>query len=1000
MATFKARARALDMLGRQQIAGIPTAISELFKNAHDAYADHVEVDFYRSDRLFILRDDGVGMSRKDFENRWLVLGTESKTEEAHRGVGVLPADPEKDIRPLLGEKGIGRLAIAAIGPQVLVLSRPKYGGDNQKIVASFIHWGLFEAPGVDLNEIEIPIVTFSANQVPSLAEVGELVEAVRQNARRLEDRLSKDLLARIESDLDKFIVDPTEFDEILGSPSLSGSGHGTHFFIIPSDESILADVKTWNDKEDPPPLLQALIGFTNTMVDNGNGPRILAVFRDHINDDIDEDLIAPSEFFIPSDFDNADHSIIGEFDEKGDFRGIVSVYGEPHHFELPSPLRGISRVECGPFQLKVGYIPGEKKQSTLPNFDFERMNARLKRIGGLYIYRDGIRVLPYGNADFDFLEFEKRRSLSAGDYFFSYRRMFGAVLLTRTTNTGLTEKAGREGFRQNKAYRQFKLILIHFFVQAAKQFFRKDGSRSQVFNEKRAELSRIQKAAEESEREEKERRDKFEQQLERFFTADNQGGPAIEVDAILSRLRDTLNLTLQTSGELSPEQLTRYETEARRHIHDLETGLIVRKPVSLALPRKLTRQFEAYELAWNELQEEFQRARGAIDEIVSDFRSKVNKQDNTSDRAENRMHDVIRQSINLRYRTLRSASDELNKEVEALRDEFRSASKACTAAVDAVTARVLQKAMDEAPADSDATSFSERRSSYEAEISGVFETQDQILMRLTEQLRMARDIFGPSGEIVTGSAEIMAFRREELIGLREQAEMDLELSHLGKAIEVVNHEFSRSIRMVRQNLSGLKTWSDTNPVLAEIYRDLNASFEHLDAYLTLFTPLHKRLYGEPIEFDGNDIAKFLRDLFGERLEEHDITLEVTKRFREFTITGYPSTFYPVFINLVDNAVYWLTDAPLPRLIRLDGDGDAMIVSDSGPGVARQDREVIFLRGESRRPGGQGMGLYISREVLKRANYNLVLGQSADLHGATFRIEPVASQQSITDDVTE
>ncbi len=35
---FKASARALDMLGRQQIAGRPTAISELSKNAHDAYA--------------------------------------------------------------------------------------------------------------------------------------------------------------------------------------------------------------------------------------------------------------------------------------------------------------------------------------------------------------------------------------------------------------------------------------------------------------------------------------------------------------------------------------------------------------------------------------------------------------------------------------------------------------------------------------------------------------------------------------------------------------------------------------------------------------------------------------------------------------------------------------------------------------------------------------------------------------------------------------------------
>ena len=51
MALFRARARTLDMLGRQQIAGIPTAISELFKNAHDAYA------VLHGQRLLILSGD-------------------------------------------------------------------------------------------------------------------------------------------------------------------------------------------------------------------------------------------------------------------------------------------------------------------------------------------------------------------------------------------------------------------------------------------------------------------------------------------------------------------------------------------------------------------------------------------------------------------------------------------------------------------------------------------------------------------------------------------------------------------------------------------------------------------------------------------------------------------------------------------------------------------------------------------------------------------------------
>ena len=69
MATFRTRARTVDMLGRQQIAGVPNAISELFKNAHDAYADHVEIDYFMEDGLFVLRDDGIGMTREEFEQR-------------------------------------------------------------------------------------------------------------------------------------------------------------------------------------------------------------------------------------------------------------------------------------------------------------------------------------------------------------------------------------------------------------------------------------------------------------------------------------------------------------------------------------------------------------------------------------------------------------------------------------------------------------------------------------------------------------------------------------------------------------------------------------------------------------------------------------------------------------------------------------------------------------------------------------------------------------------
>lgn len=155
MARFRARARTLDMLGRQQIAGIPTAISELFKNAHDAYADRVEVDFYRSDGLFILRDDGLGMTQEDFKDRWLTLGTESKLG-ANTGLRPPPVDPRKSQRPVLGEKGIGRLAIGAIGPQVLVLTRARRGDALSDLTVALSSGASFSAPELISKRLRFP----------------------------------------------------------------------------------------------------------------------------------------------------------------------------------------------------------------------------------------------------------------------------------------------------------------------------------------------------------------------------------------------------------------------------------------------------------------------------------------------------------------------------------------------------------------------------------------------------------------------------------------------------------------------------------------------------------------------------------------------------------------------------------------------------------------------------------------------------------------------------
>ena len=120
----------------------------------------------------------------------------------------------------------------------------------------------------------------------------------------------------------------------------------------------------------------------------------------------------------------------------------------------------------------------------------------------------------------------------------------------------------------------------------------------------------------------------------------------------------------------------------------------------------------------------------------------------------------------------------------------------------------------------------------------------------------------------------------------------------------------------------------------------------------------------------------------------------TEAFSESVTRGYPSSFYPVFVNLVDNAIFWLSqrEPSVERIIELDAAQGVFRIRDSGPGVHRGDREAIFENGFTRKPGGRGMGLSISRETLRRIGYDLALADPADDQGSTFLIRPCDPEQ--------
>ena len=981
MATFKTRARTLDMLGRQQIAGIPTAISELFKNAHDAYAEHVEIDYYRSDGLFVLRDDGIGMNRDDFVARWLTIGTESKFDPSQQP----PQHPDKQPRPMLGEKGIGRLAIATIGPQLLVLTRARTNDGDSDLTAAFLNWSIFEWPGIDLEDIEVPLRSFASGSLPSAQDVAEMVEEFRASAESVGRNVEQQLLEKLAAELDRFDIDPRDIDSYLEGPSLGTNSSGTHFIIKPVSTLLADDIDG-----DPTaskvialkkatPLKKALLGFSNTMTPDSK-TLIHTSFRDHRTDELTDDLIAEDEFFTPDEFQNADHRTNGTFDEFGQFRGEISIYGETiaDHVIPWSGGRG-ARTLCGPFHIDFAAFEGESRHSTIPHEEHARLANKTEQLGGLYIYRNGIRVLPYGDTDYDWLDIEFRRTKKASYYYFSHRKMFGAVELDAKKNRHLHEKAGREGFQENRAYRQFRSILQNFFLQMAADFFRAEGVHSETFDLRKTELSREDDARKRRERQVLERKRTFEASLNSFFEKLRNDEPQEEALALTEHVAAELQNAIGISdNQLAARKILELERQAQAEIRNLEAQYRISRP-RIGLSKATFREWGVYNTEFAALQESvFKPTRNMIDELIGEKTIEAKLSLDRRIRTEAAL-DGLGQEVR---KSTGKSGQAVKVEADRVASKAREVASRSLKAVESELREVLSEFQRIDLTGMPDELFVETRNALETRVLSVTEEQGALLRSVLEQLQ-AVDV---TGEVSTAE-QLMAIEQRNLL-LEEEVEADAQLAQLGMAIEIINHEFSGTIRSVRNGLRRLKAWADVNEELSELHDSIRTSFDHLDGYLTLFTPLQRRLHRKAVEIRGSEIRDFLEELFRPRLARHDVSLKATGAFNNAKLVGFPSNFYPVFVNLVDNAIFWLSQQSpqSKRTIKLDEHGGTLLVSDNGPGVNVRDREAIFEFGFSRKPGGGGMGLHIGRETLRRIGFDLQLLEGDD--GATFGVVPV------------
>lgn len=995
MANFKTRARALDLLGRQQIAGIPTAINELIKNAHDAYADKFDIDFIRKDNLLVLRDDGLGMTKEEFESRWLTIGTESKFVNSKTALP--PKDNSKPSRPIMGEKGIGRLAIASIGKQVLIITKAKNRERNYKIVVILINWEIFELPGINLEDIVIPIKEF--DNLPNEFDINEIKQELQDSLESLLDKetISGIDFSRISATVNSLNINPKILNEqLVGDFDIEQTNSGgTFFYISPVSENLVFDIDGSKGSKDASKIEKMLIGFHNTMTPNHPEPIIDINFRDYkSNDERYVNLIDKEEFFTPEEFELADHHFKGKFDEYGQFRGDIQIYREKKYDHIVNwNDNNFNPTDCGSFEINFAYIQGNLKDSVVDLENWNIITSKADKFGGIYVYKDNIRVLPYGNSDVDYLDIEKNRTKRMSTYFFSYRRMFGAISISNLGNSKLVEKAGREGFIENKAYRQLQSILKNFFVQLAADFFDDKGKspQSEFYNEKKNERNSLYDALAKRDKLAKGKKEKFLKNLDSFFKRLSEGNFDESVNNIINSAQNQLNsvIYLKDLDEAS-QKIIDIEFDTRQKIADYKRSISVSSPKGFSISKSARIDFDTYISEFRILEETlFKNAIQEIDSFVSSYSEKLNVEISKRKRLEQAVEFISTEALKVNNKK----RAETNEAVTDVSKKIKEVTTQLMLDLDFQIRSVKDKFKSLSINDTDDFDLVEERRKMEREIEMISDRNTHVMDRIIQQFEGFYLEKDDDGNIITND-QISDALAEELDDLRERVHADIELSQLGLAVGILHHEFSSTVKSIRGSIKDLKAWSDVNNQLEGVYNNIKVSFEHLDGYLNLFTPLNRRLNRKREDIGLLEIKTFLIDLFKSRMERHNIKFKHTNNFAAHKIHGFRSTFYPVFVNLIDNAIHWLNESNVEeKVIRLHADDSGVYISNNGTEISTQDKNRIFIMGFSRKTHGRGMGLSISQEVLNAENYNLSVVPPREGSTVTFKIEQTKREEN-------
>lgn len=430
---IKPYARLLTMLGDQLIKNERVALGEIIKNAYDADASWVKLSFEGFTPEFgttpsskiIIEDDGLGMTRDIVENHWVNPATPVKLVKK-----AAKATTPKG-RVIQGEKGIGRFALLKIGRKIEITTRAKGESSELDLVLDVSPYGTdFIPQGKDplfLDELSVDLSeTSPATQIQS----GSFTLGARTIQRKpygtrieISQLTSSWSLAKVE----QIFKDMARLQSIF-IPSDGNAKKVSEFELaIHRGDAYLPFAANYQEE-------------LNRLVEHNS---VLKVEQGHYDESKRriKFLLNGQEY----EFGLDDPDLTG-----------LKVYRD----RVPNPEVGpaVLGTSCGPFNF--AFYVFDFSNDAKGAFNLDGDEQKLIREHRVYLYRDGIRVYPYGDSDDDWLQTDVYRGTVKASAFLSNDQVVGYVNITQKSNPQLRDKTSREGLIDTgKPYDDFIWLL-------------------------------------------------------------------------------------------------------------------------------------------------------------------------------------------------------------------------------------------------------------------------------------------------------------------------------------------------------------------------------------------------------------------------------------------------------------------------------------------------------------------------------------------------------------